>query len=64
MKKRENLLQRKGLLYVCGNRNLPEPLRKSVVESFAGKNDEKSRSEAILAMEEMFTHGRAQQEVW
>ena len=61
---RENLLQRKGLLYVCGNRNLPEPLRKSVVESFAGKNDEKSRSEAILAMEEMFTHGRAQQEVW
>ena len=62
---RETLLKKKGLLYVCGNRNLPEPLRKSLVESFAnGKTDEKSRSEARLAVEDMFIHGRAQQEVW
>lgn len=62
---RENLLEKRGLLYVCGNRNLPEPLRNSMIENFAnGKTDENSRAEAILAMEEMFICGRAQQEVW
>ena len=62
---REILLQRKGLLYICGNRNLPGPLRNSLIESFAGgRTDDKSRSEAISAMEDMFLHGRAQQEVW
>ena len=62
---REILIERKGLLHVCGNRNLPGPLRNSLIESFAsGRTDDKSRSEAISAMEEMFIHGRAQQEVW
>ncbi len=34
--------------------NLPEPLRKRLVENFAnGKTDEKSRSEARLAVEDV-----------
>ena len=62
---REALLEKKGLLYVCGNRSLPEPLRNALVESFAyGKTDETSLSDARLAVEEMFIHGRSQQEVW
>ncbi len=62
---RKILLESEGLLYVCGNRNLPEPLRNSLIENFAnGKTDENSRAEAILATEEMFIYSRAQQEVW
>jgi sulfite reductase alpha subunit-like flavoprotein len=62
---RDILLEHKGLLYVCGNRSLPSPLRKAIMESFAnGKTDDKSISDANLAVEDMFVNGRAQQEIW
>lgn len=62
---RDILLEQKGLLYVCGNRNLPAPLRKAIITSFAnGKTDDKSISDANLAVEDMFINGRAQQEIW
>mmetsp|Transcript_35708 Transcript_35708/g.66129 ORF Transcript_35708/g.66129 Transcript_35708/m.66129 type:complete len:1110 (+) Transcript_35708:49-3378(+) len=59
------LLQNKGMLYVCGNRNLPKPLQQSLKVSFAqGRVDKKSTEEAAKAVENLFVHGRAQQEVW
>lgn len=61
----QHLLRKPGMLYVCGNRNLPKPLRMSLKESFAhGKTDEESSAEAAKAVEDLFVHGRAQQEVW
>lgn len=62
---RKNLLENKGMLYICGNRNLPKPLQRSLKVCFAqGKTDPKSIEEADKAVEEMFVYGRAQQEVW
>jgi sulfite reductase (NADPH) flavoprotein alpha-component len=59
------LLERQGMLYVCGNRNLPRPLQSSLRESFAqGKKDSRSIEDATKAVEDLFVHGRAQQEVW
>eukprot|EP01083_Nonionella_stella_P013027 36773_1 len=59
------LLGNRGMLYVCGNRNLPGPLQKSLRRCFAqGKEDRKSIEEASKAVEDLFVHGRAQQEVW
>lgn len=61
----ELLLQSQGMLYVCGNRNLPKPLQKSLMNSFAqGRTDAKSKEDAAAAVEDLFVHGRAQQEVW
>ena len=59
------LLQKQGMLYVCGNRNLPKPLQESLKKSFVqGKTDPESAEKAASAVEDMFVHGRAQQEVW
>ena len=61
----KHLLENQGMLYVCGNRNLPKPLQKSLKDSFAqGRADTKSIEEAAKAVEDLFIHGRAQQEVW
>ena len=61
----KHLLENQGMLYVCGNRNLPKPLQKSLKDSFAqGRADTKSIEEAAKAAEDLFIHGRAQQEVW
>ena len=59
------LLERQGMLYVCGNRNLPKPLQDSLKACFAqGRTDADTAEEAAKAVEDMFVHGRAQQEVW
>lgn len=52
-----------GALYVCGNRNLPKPLQAALIESFCA-DGESDRDSAAHAMEDLFVHGRAQQEVW
>ena len=62
---RHLLLEQSGMLYVCGNRNLPKPLQENIVKSFSEKSDDPEKvSAAKAAMEDMFVHGRAQQEVW
>jgi cytochrome P450/NADPH-cytochrome P450 reductase len=54
-----------GRLYVCGNRNIPKPLQEALVQSFSkGSRDEKEVEAARAAMEDLYIHGRAQQEVW
>lgn len=54
-----------GLLYVCGNRQLPKPLQDALVESFSKHSkDEKERGEASTVMENLYIQGKAQQEVW
>ncbi len=60
-----HLLETEGMLYVCGNRNLPKPLQESLKKSFAqGETDPTSIEAAAKAVEDLFVHGRAQQEVW
>ena len=62
---RHLLLEQPGMLYVCGNRNLPKPLQENIIKSFSEKTDEAEKiSSAKAEMEDMFVHGRAQQEVW
>lgn len=59
---REN---KKGLIYVCGNRQLPGPLQEALVQSFSKHStDEKELKEARADMEDLYIHSRAQQEVW
>jgi sulfite reductase alpha subunit-like flavoprotein len=55
-----------GLLYVCGNRQLPKPLQQALVKSFCRPNseDESEVSKATKAVEDLYLHGKAQQEVW
>ena len=57
-----------GMLYVCGNRQLPKPLQEALVRSFRMKGDEEengvSLEEATKDMENLYIRGRAQQEVW
>lgn len=54
-----------GLLYICGNRNLPGPLQEALVKSFSkNSKDENELKEARAAMEELYIKSRAQQEVW
>jgi len=54
-----------GMLYVCGNRNLPKPLQDNLVMSFSQHSEDAVEIvAATAAMEDMFVHGRAQQEVW
>jgi len=52
-----------GLLYVCGNRNLPKPLQEGLVKTFS-RGDEKDPTKIAAAVEELYIRGRAQQEVW
>lgn len=62
---RRLLLERQGILYVCGNRNLPGPLKESLNVCFArGCIDSTSLEDATKAVEDLFLHGRVQQEVW
>jgi len=62
---RRLLLERQGMLYVCGNRNLPGPLKESINVCFArGSIDARSLEDATKAVEDLFLHGRVQQEVW
>ena len=62
---RKYLLDKKGMLYICGNRNLPKPLQESLKLCFAkDRSDEASVEEATKAVEDLFVHGRAFQEVW
>jgi sulfite reductase alpha subunit-like flavoprotein len=51
-----------GMLYVCGNRNLPKPLQDSLIQSFSRHTA--GIEAAAKAMEDLYIHGRAQQEVW
>lgn len=54
-----------GLMYVCGNRQLPKPLQEALVKSFSKRSeDPKDLDSASAAMEDLYIHGRAQQEVW
>ena len=54
-----------GLLYVCGNRNLPGPLQEALIKSFSQDSpDEEERKAAAAAVEDLYIHSRAQQEVW
>lgn len=52
-----------GLLYVCGNRNLPKPLQEGLVKSFS-KGEEKDKDKIAAAVEDLYLKGRAAQEVW
>lgn len=55
----------KGMLYVCGNRQLPKPLQEALVASFSqNSSDEKEIQDAAAAVEQLYIGGRAQQEVW
>ena len=59
---REN---KNGLLYICGNRQLPGPLQEALVRSFSKHSeDEKEIKAARADMEELYIKSRAQQEVW
>ena len=54
-----------GMLYVCGNRNLPKPLQENLVKSFSMHSEDKSEiAEAEAVVEQLYIRGRAQQEVW
>jgi sulfite reductase (NADPH) flavoprotein alpha-component len=54
-----------GLMYVCGNRQLPKPLQEALVRSFASHSDDPNEIEAASKdMENLYLRGRAQQEVW
>ena len=52
-----------GLLYVCGNRNLPRPLQEALVKSFS-HGDPSTTEKAAEAVKELYLRSRAQQEVW
>lgn len=54
-----------GIMYVCGNRNLPKPLQKALVKSFSKRSDDPKEIEiANSAMKKMYIKNRIQQEVW
>lgn len=54
-----------GMMYVCGNRNLPKPLQEALVKSFSEWSEDPSEIEsAKAAMEQLYIKNRAQQEVW
>jgi pyruvate dehydrogenase (NADP+) len=54
-----------GLMYVCGNRQLPKPLQEALVRSFSRGSDDPAEIEAAAKdMENLYLRGRAQQEVW
>jgi sulfite reductase alpha subunit-like flavoprotein len=54
-----------GMMYVCGNRNLPVPLQEALVKSFSKWSDDPNELEAAKAcMEQLYLKSRCQQEVW
>ncbi len=54
-----------GMMYVCGNRNLPKPLQEALVKSFSKWSDDPKEIEsAQAAVEQLYLKNRAQQEVW
>ncbi|KAL3914603.1 MAG: hypothetical protein SGARI_000035 [Bacillariaceae sp.] len=54
-----------GMMYVCGNRNLPKPLQDALVKSFSKWSDDPKEIEsAKTAMTKLYIKNRAQQEVW
>jgi sulfite reductase alpha subunit-like flavoprotein len=54
-----------GMLYICGNRNLPKPMQDALVASFTQHSDDPEVIKKAKAdVEDMYVHGRAQQEVW
>jgi sulfite reductase alpha subunit-like flavoprotein len=54
-----------GMMYICGNRNLPKPLQQALVKSFSKWSDDpKEIEKSSAAMEQLFIKGRIQQEVW
>lgn len=62
---RQLLRKDNGLMYVCGNRQLPKPLQEALVKSFS--KDSKDADEIKAAsevVEQLYIQGRAQQEVW
>ena len=59
------LRERAGMLYICGNRNLPKPMQEALVQSFVDHSkDPDNITKAKADVEDMYIHGRAQQEVW
>jgi sulfite reductase alpha subunit-like flavoprotein len=57
--------QPNGLLYVCGNRNLPAPLQEALKKSFSKhSSDDNEIKAAADVVEELYIKSRAQQEVW
>ena len=59
---RQLLRERKGMLYICGNRNLPKPMQDALAQSFSERSEDKDEvAKAIADVEEMYIHGRAQQ---
>jgi homodimeric pyruvate:ferredoxin (flavodoxin) oxidoreductase len=62
---RQLLREQNGMMYVCGNRNLPKPLQDALVKSFSKQSeDENEKAEARKVVEDLYVRGRAQQEVW
>lgn len=54
-----------GMLYACGNRQLPKPLQDALVRSFSKFSENPDEiAKATAAMEDLYIKGRAQQEVW
>lgn len=54
-----------GMMYVCGNRQLPKPLQEALVKSFSKWSDGPKEIEtATVDMEQLYIKNRAQQEVW
>ena len=54
-----------GMMYVCGNRNLPKPLQDALVKSFSKWSDDPKEIESATAdMEQLYIKNRCQQEVW
>jgi len=54
-----------GMLYVCGNRNLPGPLQDALVQSYSRRSGkDEDIVDAKHAVEELYIKARAQQEVW
>jgi sulfite reductase (NADPH) flavoprotein alpha-component len=54
-----------GMMYICGNRNLPQPLQDALVRSFSKWSEDPEEIEsATTAMTQLYIKNRAQQEVW
>lgn len=54
-----------GMMYICGNRNLPKPLQEALVKSFSKWSDDPEEIKSAQdAVEQLYLKNRAQQEVW
>lgn len=59
------LRENSGLLYVCGNRQLPKPLQIALTRSFSKHSEDAEEIAAAEAVvQDLYIKGRAQQEVW